>query len=209
MRLYLSQLILDPRSRQVQAELKDPYQMHRTLSRAFGDEQGAWEAARALFRVDETDGKLSALVQSKTLPDWSSLTVSDGYLAADPVMKEFNPSLRPGQLLRFRLRANPTVKRDGKRIGIYDESERLAWLGRKGSISGFRVLEARVESDGKQKGITGKGCETIFSAAVFEGVLEVTDVEAFASALRDGIGSAKGFGFGLLSIAPARLGGGS
>ena len=33
--LYLSRLILNPRSRQVMSEMAHPYEMHRTLMRAF------------------------------------------------------------------------------------------------------------------------------------------------------------------------------
>jgi CRISPR system Cascade subunit CasE len=44
-------------------------------------------------------------------------------------------------------------------------------------------------------------CE--FSAARFEGVLTVNDAEEFSKAVENGIGSAKGFGFGLLSLARA------
>ncbi len=204
--MFLSKLELNPRCRQVQAELRDPYQMHRTISRAFGDGDEAYKDARCMFRVDASnDGRtVCALVQSKLQPDWSKRAVPSDYLVAEPRVKEFVPSVSAGQRLGFRLRANPAVKRDGKRIGIYDESERLAWLARKGAISGFRVLEARVESDGKQVGKTAKGCDVVLSAAVFNGVLEVTDAEVFASALQSGIGSAKGFGFGLLSVAPLR-----
>jgi CRISPR system Cascade subunit CasE len=35
----------------------------------------------------------------------------------------------------------------------------------------------------------------------FEGILEVTDPEEFAAAVTAGIGPAKAFGFGLLSVA--------
>ena len=38
-------------------------------------------------------------------------------------------------------------------------------------------------------------------AVRFEGVLQVVDPVAFQQTLRCGIGSAKGFGFGLLSLA--------
>ena len=41
-----------------------------------------------------------------------------------------------------------------------------------------------------------------FSAALFEGELTVTDANKFADAIANGIGKAKGFGFGLLSVAP-------
>lgn len=206
MSLYLSQLILNPRSRQVQAELRDPYQMHRTFSKAFGDGEGEYKSARCLFRVDESaDGRtLKALVQSRVEPDWDRLTASEGYFAGDPMVKEFSTDVPEGRLLQFRLRANPAVKRDGKRVGIYKEAERLEWIRRKAEDNGFRILDARVASDGKQHGTTRENLATVHAAAVFEGVLEVTDVDRFSTALESGIGSAKGFGFGLLSIAPLR-----
>ena len=40
-------------------------------------------------------------------------------------------------------------------------------------------------------------------AVKFEGELVVTDPTRFAETLKNGIGSAKGFGFGLLSVARA------
>jgi CRISPR system Cascade subunit CasE len=43
-----------------------------------------------------------------------------------------------------------------------------------------------------------------FGAVLFEGRLEVTDRELFLTALREGIGSGKAFGFGLLSVAGGR-----
>ncbi len=42
-----------------------------------------------------------------------------------------------------------------------------------------------------------------FSAARFDGLLRVIDAERFAHAVESGIGKARGFGFGLFSVAPA------
>ena len=206
MSLYLSQLVLDPRSRQVQSELRDPYQMHRTLSKAFGDDAELYEQARCLFRVDEAqDGPATwVLVQSRVAPDWALLQVSDGYLVSPVKMKEVDPALGAGQRLAFRLRANPTVKRDGKRLGLYREEDQLEWLNRKAGTSGFRLLSVLVRDVDKAKTSLSEGREGCFANATFEGVLEVTDPSAFRLALENGIGSAKGFGFGLLSIAPVR-----
>lgn len=41
-----------------------------------------------------------------------------------------------------------------------------------------------------------------FRSALLEGTLRVTDPEAFLNTIKTGIGSAKAFGFGLLSVAP-------
>jgi len=216
--IYLSQLLLDPHSRQVRSELSDPYQMHRTLSKAFGDGPGAFDAARPLFRVEERrDGSLQLLVQSLARPDWSRVEERQTYLTEPAKLKELKEPdvrFRVGQALRFRLRANPTVRRvferaadgkcksDGKRIGVYGEEAQRRWLDAKAEKLGFHVLDCRVSDRGFQVSRKGDGAPPLRHLCVdFEGVLQVTEPDRFLAAMRSGIGSAKGFGFGLLSVA--------
>lgn len=47
-----------------------------------------------------------------------------------------------------------------------------------------------------------------FASFVFEGHLQVTDMDRFTEALRCGLGAEKAFGFGLVQIAPPRAGAG-
>jgi CRISPR system Cascade subunit CasE len=142
--------------------------------------------------------------------------------------------LRVDQALSFRLRANPTKrlgrgaeKNASKRIGLYTEDEQLAWLVRKGEQHGFRVLQAQVSRDGKIKDEkkvkrpdTNADAPSVAEedksdlpkdvyklellSVQFDGILQVTDPNKLVAAVETGIGSAKGFGFGLLSLAPAR-----
>ena len=218
--MYLSQLILNPRSRRVQREIAQPYQMHRTLMKAFPDDLGSGQE-RALFRLEQPghDRQLVLLVQSRMSPDWSFLRRPEArdYLllvpTPNPAVKDCRPSLGAGQLLAFRLLANPTVKRkfpngDHKRVGICDADDQLAWLQRKGQQGGFEALSANLSNQGMVRGtIRRNGGETHalkLLAVRFDGVLRVTDAEALSETLGRGIGSGKGFGFGLLSLAPAR-----
>lgn len=198
--MYLSCLKLDPASRQVQAELRDSYQMHRTLSKAFGDED--YKSGRCLFRVDDAPSEdyLLLLVQSLTKPSWDHISSLDGYLVGKPAIKEFLPRLQTDQVCRFKLRANPTVKRNGKRLGIYDEASQVAWLDRKAVENGFQVLGVDIQSGRAAECSSSNGLAS-FASAIFEGRLMVTNPESFLSGLERGIGSGKGFGFGLLSIA--------
>lgn len=206
--VYLSRLLLNPRSHQVQAELRDPYQMHRTLSKAFSDDREEYQQARCLFRVDEIPGEsyLCLLVQSRVQPNWGHWQVTEHYLVAPPATKEFEPNLGAGQILAFRLRANPTVRREGKRLGLYRDEERLAWLARKGELHGFRPCQVTVRKEDTLQSRATAGHEATFNAVRFDGTLGVTEPEAFAAALEGGIGSGKGFGFGLLSLARAPKG---
>ncbi len=248
MSLYLSRLILNPRSRQVWSELAHPYEMHRTLMRAFPqlpaeDSANARERCGVLFRAeeDESQHRVIVYVQSRVEPDWTFLQNIDGYLlAGSPVpslsCKDIMPAyqkLSRGQVLTFRLRANPTkrVARDGdpmkgKRVELQREEEQIAWLmqkgaGRGGMAGGFELATKRIQSDeggvvsvpcvdvcriGKQTSRRKTGAslhQMTHLAVVFEGQLRVTDATVFRESLIRGMGSGKAFGFGLLSVARA------
>ena len=209
--MYLSRLILNPRSRRVQREASDLYQMHRTLMRAFPDALAPGDE-RVLFRLEEAPHRpgLLLLVQSQSAPDWSWLTDpgAGGYLLstndANPWAKPFSPRLIAGQVFAFRLRANPTVKRERKRRGLCTPDSQLKWFSRKGENGGFRLLRAEARQEGSVRGVTHRnGCRHRFEflSVRFDGLLQVTDPDLMLAALRNGIGSGKGLGFGLLSLA--------
>lgn len=245
--IYLSRLLLDMRSRRVLAELAHPYEMHRTLMRAFpamGDGGAARKECGLLFRADADERRrmVRVYVQSSVEPDWAALSSLNSYFIQDPVgpvfeCKEVTQSLeklREDQVLAFRLRANPTkrVGRDGdplkgKRVELQREEEQIAWLaakgqgGREGIPGGFDLLASpiddvesnchllprvRVQCEGKvigkKKGVDGVHTMTHLSV-LFDGLLRVTNADAFAETIRGGIGSAKACGFGLLSLAPS------
>ncbi|MGC8880509.1 MAG: type I-E CRISPR-associated protein Cas6/Cse3/CasE [Anaerolineae bacterium] len=215
--MYLSRLILDPRSRRVRREVSEPYEMHRTLLKAFPP-AAAGGPGRVLFRVDMPPvyyagpAHFIVLVQSEYMPDWSFLDTLERYLlpgvADNPAVKPFTPAFTRGQPLLFRLRANPTVKRDGKRCGLYREEEQRAWLERKAAQNGFSVLGVLVQREGIVGGRICRAPEEVHPlrllAVRFDGLLRVDDPERFQDALRQGIGSGKGLGFGLLSLARPR-----
>ncbi len=215
--MYLSRLILNPRNRRVQRETANPYQLHRSLMSGFpanlakGDE-------RVLFRLDAhpRTGALTLLVQSLTLPDWSWLAQPNArdYLLPvgepNPAVKSFDVQLAPGQTLAFRLRANPTVKRkvegkrNGKRVALFKEEEQMAWLHRKAEHGGFRVLSVRSGNEQDVRGQLRRDGQThklkLF-AVRFDGLLQVADPDRLRETVRRGVGSGKGLGFGLLSLA--------
>jgi CRISPR system Cascade subunit CasE len=142
------------------------------------------------------------LVQSESAPDWSFLNALPGYLAREPESKEWNPEamLRAESKRRFRLVANPTVTKNGKRVGLANEEEQLAWLSRQGERLGFTVEMALVTDSGFVMSRSGKSLVQ-FQRTCFDGILAVRDVSRISEALISGIGPAKAFGCGLLSLA--------
>lgn len=206
--MYLSRLILNPRSRAVQRDLASPHDLHRTIMGGFPDNLEA-ATERVLYRLDQMErgNQIWLLVQSHLEPDWSGLDVT--YLAQtdrdNPAVKQFNLEPIPGQRLTFRLRANPTRRLvqpagNGKRVGIYKVDEQIQWLNRKAENGGF-VIESVLPT--QQQRADDRKRDLKFLSVQFDGILQVTDAEQFAMALANGIGSGKAFGFGLLSVARA------
>lgn len=159
--LYLSQLLLNPRSPQVRGDLADCRALHSRVLHAFPDSSditAAREHFGVLYRLERFHGGARVLVQSRERPDWSRLPAD--YLrmpASDPKrLDHLYAHITSGQELRFRLRANPTKRIPeratglrsprfaGKRIEVRGETEQLRWLAGKAASAGFVLLHAHV-----------------------------------------------------------------
>lgn len=112
------------------------------------------------------------------------------------------PEVPVGALRMFTLRASVGSKVRGRHIypPPGDHQVRQDWLARQGQRHGFEVIAVHCTSDTAQ--ITDQ-IRRAFSidSTDFTGVLKVTDAQAFARALRCGVGSTgRAFGYSLLSI---------
>lgn len=241
--LCLSSLELNLRSREVRRDLADPWEMHRTLLRAFDPAgnahpgEGARQAGRLLFRVEQTDDDSAPpqlLVQHHGPADWARLPA--GYLFDFPHRQPRQRTdlldrldVSPGTRLRFRLRANPVkceprprgadgLAPRGKRVALTKPGDQAQWLNRqlaggKAGCTAARLIETSPSVDiGFAVQIIPDGWQDFRKAAahrgtghfvLFEGILVVEDPSAFRELVATGVGPAKAFGCGLLSLAPA------
>lgn len=203
--MYLTRLTLDPRSAQARRDLADAYDMHRTLVRAFvAGEQGT--PTRFLWRLEPGANPWASptvLVQSSESGNWDALQALPGYLQRPAESKGLDLSelVQPQQQYRFRLLANPTVSRAGKRYGLPGEAEQLAWLQRQGERHGFDVKSALVSASDVLDSQRKDSASIMVQRACFEGLLQVSRADDLRLALVNGIGPAKAFGCGLLSMA--------
>ena len=224
--IWLSRLELNPRSRAVRNDLGDCNGLHRTLMNLFPevDQISARNALGVLYRLEQdVAGKVRVLLQSLDRPDLARLP--EGYLESHPQSKTLHSIdvlLQPGRKLLFRLRANPTraidtktrpdgTKSNGKRVELRGEEACMGWLHRKAGQHGFRILACRMDAgapdprrvNGKVEGHKG-GSPITVASVLFDGILEVVDAALVREALQTGIGRAKSYGQGLLSLAPTR-----
>lgn len=204
--MHLTRLTLDPRSAHARRDLGDAYEMHRTLARAFVEDAQS-TPARFLWRLEAGSNAWATpvvLVQAAVEADWSALQALPNYLQGSVESKclSLEEWLEGGTRYRFRLQANPTVTRQGKRYGLVGEAEQLAWLERQGVRHGFSVEAALVTASDVLASRKGESRISL-QRVCFEGRLQVTELAAISRALMLGIGPGKAFGCGLLSVARA------
>lgn len=222
--MFLHRIHLDPHCREARRDLSDPYQLHATLCRAFCPPDRKCPEGEILWRLEpETDsnGYPRVLVQSRTIPNWAGIGVKEWLAKADPPIDLKNrlkpDSLKIGQRFRFRLRANPCVTRDGKRLGLLRLEEQEQWIARKGHLHGFVLpqlpsfdlsearqarVDVRVSQEQMLRGIQHAGNGIRIFSVLYDGMLSVNEPAKFRDALQTGIGHGKALGLGLLSVAP-------
>lgn len=202
--MILSELIFDIDHPMALRCFRDPYHTHAAIMRGFGPT----EVGRVLFRVeplrDPGVREAVVLVQSPVLPSWKPLEAELG-AAFRWDTRRLEVDLAAGQTVFFRLRANPAVKRDGTRIPLIGEEALLAWLLRKGEARGFGFdpKQVLVREEGRWSHRTRREASPgtiVIQTVLFEGHLQVREATLFRGALEQGIGPAKGFGCGLLSV---------
>lgn len=206
--------------------LSSPYRIHAAVEGAFGNEcVRSDETGRILWRLEDApSGKGAWLyIVSPSVPALGGIIEQlGGSDVASCATKDYSPALNRievGQTWQFRLKANPSRKvlvdqgrapRErvvGTVQGHVTAEQQLSWLVAQSGKHGFRVkrdasgnVQVCVSSRRREEFRRGEATVTI-ATAVFDGLLEVTNPEEFKRTLGFGIGRAKSFGCGLLTIA--------
>ncbi|ELM7337380.1 TPA_asm: type I-E CRISPR-associated protein Cas6/Cse3/CasE [Salmonella enterica subsp. diarizonae serovar 50:l,v:z35] len=186
------------------------YVMHQWLWELF---PGGKER-QFLYRREELQGAFRFFVLSQERPAESAIF--------DVQCRPFAPELSVGQILRFTLRANPTICKAGKRhdllmeakrqvktqpdsrdIWTYQQQAALEWLSRQGEQNGFSLREASVDAYRQQQIRREKSRQMIqFSSVDYTGVLVVNNPVLFLQRLVQGYGKSRAFGCGMMLIKP-------
>jgi len=219
--MFLSQVSLSPETATnpvLRRKVANVYRLHQAIWDLFGD--GPGRQRDFLYRFDQEKGQTRIFCLSARAP-----RPVPGLFRVES--RPFHLKIRAGQRLRFTLRANPVVNRHGARHDVVMDArfglksrgvpasqipafselaqERgIAWLLERAPKHGFAVApeEARVDRYAPLEFDKPNGLRVRLGTCDFSGTLTVTDEAAFAEALRQGIGPAKGFGCGLLLCEP-------
>ena len=214
--MYLSRLDINPQRRASRHTLASPQRLHAAVLAAFPDDRPAPEEGRVLWRLDHGIHDAVLYLVSPAEPDLTHLVESVGRPTYGWRTKDYRPfldKLAEGDRWAFRLRANPVHHVPnpdggrGKRLAHVTAAQQTDWFHRQAERHGFTVLagsagapDVALRDRRTQK--FDRGARTVtLATAVFEGTLAVTDASALRAALVTGIGPAKGYGCGLLTLA--------
>ncbi|WP_029067695.1 type I-E CRISPR-associated protein Cas6/Cse3/CasE [Jonesia quinghaiensis] len=228
--MFISRMSLNPSRRETRRLLGNPQIMHATVMASFPP--AAHDVAgdqRILWRVDTSPTRHDLLIVSPTPPDLTGMVETAGWPTAETWQtREYNQrlnTLKTGQQWAFRLMANPTHTiasgngKRGKRVAHVTPTHQLAWLEHKAEAHGFTLhpltsatqpgetnpLEASALITKVTDWRFARQRKTVTLKAVqFDGALEITDPDTFKQTLTNGIGSAKAYGCGLITIAPLK-----
>ena len=186
--------------------IADSYAWHRRVWDCFPDQPSA--KRDFLSRLDERAGAFRVWILSNRAPTCPSWCTSGNFSS-----KRISPGFLLHRKYYFDLKANPTKrlpekakdKKLGKRVPLIKKEDLADWLTRKGEAGGFRIVDDVSLDIGPmvQNHFRKDEHRGYHGGVQFRGALEVTDRERFKETYNKGIGSAKGFGFGLLLLAPA------
>lgn len=202
--MYLSRVFLNVKRKATMLSLHNPAEMHRNVESCFTKHQNE----KHLWFLDKVRGRYMIIMLSDEKPVLDEFVKEYG--TGEPAETREYDSLKElltvGGRWYFRTKVNPQhyVCVDGKwkRMGHVTVAQKQDWLVKQGEKHGFRVLDSVVRAS-RQERFQKKANASymvILSTAVCEGVLEITDVDAFWQMLTTGLGQGKAYGCGLFLI---------
>lgn len=229
--MYLSRIWLNPRREATRRALSDRQVIHAAVLAGYppnaGEQRPLWRLdsdgahGLGLFIVSAEVPSLEHIAEQF---GWPSSELGQAHTKR---YDEFLHQLDAGQEFAFRLTANPTkslsgrggANRRGRVIPLTTRAQQIEWLATRGERHGFFVAQSgAAESVGDpslldmrlnnakaavfNKGHGAEQTKVTLQLATFEGRLSVVDPDRLRSALSAGIGRAKGYGCGLMTLAP-------
>lgn len=222
--MFLTKFRMNPRTRGTVRLLASPQRLHAAVLATLPPDRARSDHGRVLWRLDEpTPYERTLYIVSPGRPSLEQLQSECGWSqerswrTAD--YQPFLSRLAPGQVWGFRLTANPVRSVAGQRgergkvTPHLTAAQQRDWLVEKAPKQGFQVrvgdpgpqlLVTRRERQSFHRGSGAGRQRATLSRVQYDGVLIVTDADLLRTTLTRGMGRAKAYGCGLLTLASLR-----
>ena len=201
--MYISRVYLDGKKHKTVQALYNRGILHGAIERCF---QG--ERQKSIWRLDRTGERIFLILVSMEKPDFTFFCEQFGLNGSQAEVKQYDAfisTINEGNILRFRLTANPTIKKDNKRIPLNKKKTEnqsycaMDWLIDRMKNNGAEVISAQISKYERHR-IAYNGKSIVLAEATYDGCIRVMDQKMFMMALLNGIGHGKAYGCGLLTV---------
>jgi len=219
--MYLSRIAINKRLRKSQQALAFPQMLHAAVLDSFPPnltDSDKAANARVLWRADYIGENVWLYVLAEQKPDFTHIIEQFGWPDSEQQWetKDYDSllaRLETGQTWHFRLHANPVHMVDGKIYAHVTIDQQKKWLRDRAQKNGFSLIQIESGDDTldaleiiyrntvRFKKRPGDNAHVTLSVVTFEGHLSIEDPEKMRQALCFGIGRAKAYGCGLLTLA--------
>lgn len=227
--MFLTRMALNPARRETRRLIASRQRLHAAVMASTPPRDSS--SSRMLWRLDEVGPSLTLYIAGPERLDLTHLVEQAGWPTTEGwETREYGPflaRLTTGQRWHFRLTANPVrqlSQADGRSRfqGARTPHHAEEWLVKRQESLGFSLAENGLPAvedptrSGRDVVVSGLGTwrfdkrDSGFSrrpitimAATYEGTLVVDDAERLRASLTTGIGRARGYGCGLMTLAPA------
>lgn len=227
--MYLTRFRINTARTGARRMLSSPQMLHAAVMLSFAESPSPEDdGARVLWRIDrDSRAETHLCIVSPARPDLTHLVEQAGWPTTGGWRTydyaPFLARLGAGDRWAFRLTANPvhtarrTDQEPTKLTAHVGPKNQTNWLLGRQEAAGFRVVEKPVEQqiiaeqdvhelvvhDRRQLAFTKRGGPKPVSlvTVVYDGKMEVTDPDALRRTLTRGLGRAKAYGCGLLTLA--------
>lgn len=214
--MFLTRLTLDPTAHRPHTLLTNTQRLHAAIAASFPTHPDQ-NHGRVLWRVEPPhDGQIIILVASPHGPDHTELVerITTPERTETRSYQHLLDHLDTNQHYRFRATLNPIRTHHGHHTPILDPQAQITWITKKFTTHGVVIPQHSPDLDNDEPGVQitttirdkftrpGTPAPIELLKVTFDGTLQIIDPDALRHALQNGIGRAKGYGCGLLTLAP-------
>lgn len=206
---HLSLMRLNPGNRRCRQDMADPQGMHRSLMRMFPSAPDGSDSPRrhfgVLWRIEPALSP-TLLVQSSRAPEFGELPRDYASCQTKPI-DDYLASLTTGLAISYRVVLNPVKisrRSDTERRTVIPSRERATWWASLTPKVGLHLHETPVLTGLSDRYLNRSGGGFRLYSVRVDGTAEIVDPELLKAAASNGIGRAKAWGCGLLTVALLR-----
>lgn len=198
--MYLIKAEMDRNLPEVRAALTDCQKMHQLITKLFDTDR---KSSQILYRINLVQNKLNIYMYAN-----KPANNNHRYYIQQKDISSWLDDMTAGKTLGFDIIASPSKKikigdkKNSRRRLLQEPAERQTWLERKAKMHGFEILHAEEQENVHTTGrhAIDNGGTMDHDAYHYQGMLRITDANAFRKALREGIGPGKAYGFGMMMV---------